>query len=87
MQRPGMVPRTSTIALSNAILPYALKLASLGFREAMRCDEALRKGLNVFEGKVTSKPVAESLGLKYTPFQPWMEEVYLLINYLGRGCE
>ncbi|MBA7695986.1 Alanine dehydrogenase 2 [subsurface metagenome] len=67
---PGMVPRTATIALSNATLPYALKLANLGFREAMRCDEALRKGLNVFEGKVTNKSVAESLGLKYTPFQP-----------------
>jgi len=67
---PGIVPRTSTIALSNATLPYALKLANLGFREAMRCDEVLRKGLNVFEGKVTNKSVAESLGLKYTPFQP-----------------
>ena len=67
---PGMVPRTSTIALSNATLPYALKLANLGFREAMRCDEALRKGLNVFEGKVTNRLVAESLGLKYSPFQP-----------------
>ena len=67
---PGMVPRTSTTALSNATLPYALKLANLGFREAMRCDEALRKGLNVFEGKVTNRFVAESLGLKYTPSQP-----------------
>jgi len=67
---PGMVPRTSTIALSNATLPYALKLANLGFREAMRCDEALRKGLNVFEGKVTNRFVAESLGLKYSHFQP-----------------
>ncbi len=67
---PGMVPRTSTTALSNATLPYALKLANLGFREAMRCDEVLRKGLNVFEGKVTHKSVAESLGSKYTPFQP-----------------
>ncbi len=67
---PGMVPQTSTIALANATLPYALKLANLGFREAMRCDEALRKGLNVFEGKVTNRSVAESLGLKYSPFQP-----------------
>jgi len=67
---PGIVPQTSTIALSNATLPYALKLANLGFREAMRCDEALRKGLNVFEGKVTNRPVAESLGLKYTSFLP-----------------
>jgi len=67
---PGMVPRTSTIALSNATLPYALNIANLGFREAMRCDEALRKGLNVFESKVTNRFVAESLNLEYTPFQP-----------------
>ena len=67
---PGMVPRTSTMALSNATLPYALKLANLGFREAMRSDEPLRKGLNVWNGKVTNKLVADSLGLEYTPFQP-----------------
>jgi len=67
---PGIVPRTSTIALSNATLPYALKLANLGYREALRSDEALRKGLNVFEGKVTNRFVAESLGLEYTPFRP-----------------
>ena len=67
---PSMVPRTATIALSHATLPYALKLANLGFREAMRRDEALRKGLNIFEGKVTNKSVAESLDLEYTHFQP-----------------
>ena len=67
---PGMVPRTSTIALSNATLPYVLKLANLGYREALRSDDALRKGLNVFEGKVTNRFVAESLSLEYTPFQP-----------------
>jgi alanine dehydrogenase len=65
---PGIVPRTSTIALSNATLPHALKLANLGYREALRNDEALRKGLNVFEGKVTNRFVAESLGLEYTPY-------------------
>ena len=67
---PGMFPRTSTMALSNATLPYALKLANLGFREAMRSDEPLRKGLNVWNGKVTNELVAKSLGLEYTPFQP-----------------
>jgi len=67
---PGMVPRTSAVALSNATLPYALKLANLGYREAMKTDEALRKGLNVLDGKVTNRFVAESLGLEYTPFQP-----------------
>jgi alanine dehydrogenase len=64
---PGIVPHTSTIALSNATLPYALKLANMGYLEALKSDEALRKGLNVFKGKVTNKSVAESLGLEYTP--------------------
>ena len=66
---PGIVPRTSTIALSNATLPYALKLANLGYREALTSDDTLRKGLNVFKGKVTNRFVAESLGLDYTPFE------------------
>ena len=66
---PGMVPRTSAVALSNATLPYALKLANLGYREAMRSDESLREGLNVWDGKVTNKLVADALGLEYTPFQ------------------
>jgi len=66
---PGIVPRTSTIALSNATLPYALKLANLGYREALRNDEALRKGLNVFEGRITNRFVAESLGLEYVPYK------------------
>ncbi|MBA7649562.1 Alanine dehydrogenase [subsurface metagenome] len=65
---PGIVPQTSTIALSNATFPYALKLANLGYREALKSDDALRKGLNVFEGKVTNEFVAESLGLEYTPY-------------------
>ena len=67
---PGMVPRTSTMALSNATLPYALKLANKGYREAMKSDEPLLKGLNVWNGKVTNKLVADSLGLEYTPFKP-----------------
>lgn len=67
---PGMVPRTSTMALSNATMPYALKLANKGYREAMKADEPLRKGLNVWNGKVTNKLVADSLGLEYTPFKP-----------------
>ena len=67
---PGIVPRTSTLALSNATLPYALKLANMGWREAMKADEPLSKGLNVWNGKVTNKFVAEALGLEYTPLQP-----------------
>ncbi len=65
---PGMYPRTSTMALSNATLPYALKLANLGYKAALEKDEALRKGLSVFQGKVTDKVVAEVLGLEYTPY-------------------
>jgi alanine dehydrogenase len=63
---PGMYPRTATVALSNATLPYALKLANMGVEEALKCDKALRKGLNTYQGKITNKPVAEALKLKYT---------------------
>ena len=63
---PSAVARTSTFALSNATIPYALKLANLGYKEALLSDNALRKGLNVFLGKLTNKAVAESLGLEYT---------------------
>lgn len=66
---PGMYPRTSAIALFNATLPYALKLANLGYREALKKDEALRKGLSVFQGKVTDRLVAEALGLEYIPYK------------------
>jgi alanine dehydrogenase len=59
---PGCVARTSTFALANATLPYGLKLADLGYRQALLADEALRKGLNVIAGKVVCAPVAESLG-------------------------
>ena len=66
---PGIVPQTSTLALSNATLPYALKLANLGYLEALRSDNSLRKGVNVFKGKVTNRFVAESLGLEYAPLE------------------
>ena len=66
---PGGVARTSTFALTNATAPYALKLSNLGYKEALRDDLALRKGLSVFEGKLTSKPVAEALAMEYTPYE------------------
>ena len=59
---PGCVARTSTFALANATLPYGLKLADLGYKQALLSDEALRKGLNVIAGKVVCVPVADSLG-------------------------
>ncbi len=64
---PGAVPRTSTYALSNATLPYVLKLAELGLEEAIRKDEALRLGVNTYGGHVTHKAVAETFGLAYRP--------------------
>jgi len=64
---PGSVPRTSTFALTNVTLPYALKIAELGVVEAMRLDDALLKGLNTYDGRLTNRPVAEGLKIKYAP--------------------
>jgi alanine dehydrogenase len=64
---PGAVPRTSTYALTNVTMKYALTLANLGWKEAVARDEALLKGVNVLNGKLTYKQVAEDLGL---PFEP-----------------
>ncbi|HET9684512.1 MAG TPA: alanine dehydrogenase [Gemmatimonadaceae bacterium] len=62
---PGGVPRTSTLALTNATLPYALQLANKGWKRALRENPALLKGLNVADGKVTYQAVAEAFGLEY----------------------
>lgn len=64
---PGAVPYTSTQALTNATLPYAIKLADKGWQEACREDAALALGLNVVNGKVVYEAVAETFGLKYEP--------------------
>ncbi len=64
---PGGVPRTSTFALNNVTLPFALELADLGAREALMSNPHLRNGLNVHAGKVTYKPVAEELGYDFVP--------------------
>jgi alanine dehydrogenase len=64
---PGAVPRTSTYALTNVTLKYALMLANLGWKEAVSRDEALRKGVNILGGKVSYKQVADDLGLPYEP--------------------
>ena len=66
---PGAVPYTSTLALTNATLPYALQLASKGWRKACADNEELRKGLNVVEGKVVYKEVAEAWGLPFEELQ------------------
>jgi alanine dehydrogenase len=62
---PGAVARTSTFALNNVTLPHVLALADLGYQTALRKDPHLRAGLNVHQGKVTYKAVAEALGLPY----------------------
>lgn len=63
---PGAVPRTSTIALESATLPYLLKLVNNGVEKALAEDSSLLKGLNTYKGKVTCLPVANSLNLPYT---------------------
>jgi alanine dehydrogenase len=63
---PGAVARTSTFALNNVTLPFVLALADKGYRHALGEDEHLRRGLNVYEGMVTHRAVAEALKLKFT---------------------
>lgn len=64
---PGAVPRTSTFALTNATLPYALRIAEQGAETAMKEDCALRRGLNVYQGYLTNRLVAQEQGLQFTP--------------------
>ena len=61
---PGAVPHTSTYALTNVTLPYALELANLGWRDALKADPALALGLNTHDGHVTYRSVAEAHGMK-----------------------
>jgi alanine dehydrogenase len=64
---PGAVPRTSTFALTNATLPYALRLANRGFLNAIASDPGLKEGVNTYAGKLTYEAVATAQGLEYTP--------------------
>jgi len=64
---PGAVPKTSTYALNNVTLPYALALADKGYKQALKDNEHLRNGLNVIHGKVTYEHVAHDLGYDYVP--------------------
>lgn len=66
---PGAVPYTSTIALTNATLPYAIELANKGWKKACRENRELKLGLNVVGGKVTYKGVSDAFGLPYTPVE------------------
>lgn len=62
---PGAVPYTSTLALTNATLPYALRIADMGWKEACKADAGLAEGVNVVDGKVTFKGVADAWGMPY----------------------
>ena len=64
---PGAVAKTSTLALTNATLAYALEIANKGWKKAMQENIEIRKGANVIQGKVTFKGVADAFGLKYAP--------------------
>jgi alanine dehydrogenase len=64
---PGAVPRTSTYGLSNVTLPYAVRLANLGFAAAVAQDPTLAKGVNTYKGHVTYKAVAEAFGISFRP--------------------
>ncbi len=69
---PGAVPRTSTLALTNATLPYAVEIANKGWKKAMRENNEIRRGANVVKGKVTYRAVAEAFGLDYTPIDEFL---------------
>ena len=62
---PGAVPQTSTLALTNATLPYVLRLADMGWEKACSADNGLAEGLNIVDGKVVHPAVAEAFGLPY----------------------
>ncbi|MHC1743060.1 MAG: alanine dehydrogenase [Syntrophobacteraceae bacterium] len=66
---PAAVPRTSTLALTNATLPYALQIANKGWQRAMRDNPEIRRGANVIRGKISHAGVASALGLDFTPVE------------------
>jgi alanine dehydrogenase len=71
---PGAVAKTSTLALTNATLPYALEIAEKGWMNACRENNEIRLGVNVVQGKVTYKGVADAFGMKYTPIDSLLGE-------------
>ncbi len=66
---PGAVPKTSTQALTNATLPYALEIANKGWKKACSENEEIKKGANVINGAVTYKAIADTFDLEYTPIE------------------
>ncbi|XEC92817.1 alanine dehydrogenase [Paenibacillus tarimensis] len=72
---PGAVPRTSTLALTNVTLPYALELAGKGFLLAAAGNEPLKRGVNTYQGQVTYQPVADAVGLPFTPLDRLLDVI------------
>ncbi len=70
---PGAVSRTSTLALTNATLPYALKISEKGWKIACAEDFGLAKGLNTIDGKITNKPVADALGKNFVNYEEFLK--------------
>jgi alanine dehydrogenase len=66
---PGAVPRTSTLALTNVTVPYALQLANKGLKQAALTDESLLKGVNTYDGRVMHRAVADAVGKPYVPIR------------------
>lgn len=66
---PGAVARTSTYALNNVTLPHALRIADLGWKEALKADPCLAAGLNVWDGHITCQPVADALSQPHVPVE------------------
>ena len=69
---PGAVPNTSTYALTNVTLPYAVALANKGWKQAVKDDKALALGVNVVDGQITYQAVADDLGMAYTPLEKFL---------------
>ena len=69
---PGAVAKTSTIALTNATLPYAIEIANKGWKKAMQENMEIRQGANIIKGKVTYKAVAEAFDLDYSPIEEFL---------------
>ncbi len=73
---PGCVPLTSTLALTNETITYALEIANKGYKKALLGNKPLLRGLNVFKGKLTYKPVADVFNIPYTPPEKALEEAF-----------
>ena len=69
---PGAVPYTSTVALTNATLPYAIQLANKGWKKACKDNNELKLGLNIVHGKVVYQAVAEAFDLPYTDVKKYL---------------